>query len=78
MKVKKAGQSRSDREKGTIRRAEAQSSVIPAAAQENEESLQTFFNALDDLVFVFEPEGRIVFANPAAQNQLEYTPAELA
>src|ERR1035438_5830727 len=78
MKVKKTDQSRSDREKGTIRCAEAQSSAIPAASQENEESLQTFFNTLDDLVFVFEPEGRILFTNPAAQNQLGYTPAELA
>jgi PAS domain S-box-containing protein len=78
MKVKKTGQSRSEREKGTVRRAEAQSSATPAVAQENEESLQTFFNALDDLVFVFEPEGRILFTNPAAQNQLGYTPAELA
>jgi PAS domain S-box-containing protein len=78
MKVKKTGRSRSDREKRTIRRAEAQSSAAPAASQENEESLQTFFNVLDDLVFVFEPEGRILFANPTAQSQLGYTPAELA
>ena len=78
MKVKKTGRSRSDREKGTVRRAEAESSATSAASQENEESLQTFFNVLDDLVFVFEPEGRILFANPAAQNQLGYTPAELA
>jgi len=78
MKVKKAGRSRSDREKRTVRRAEAQSSAAPAASQENEESLQTFFNALDDLVFVFEPAGRILFTNPAAQSQLGYTPAELA
>jgi PAS domain S-box-containing protein len=78
MKVKKTGQSRSDREKETVRRAEAQSSATPAASQENEESLQTFFNALDDPVFVFEPEGRILFTNPAAQNLLGYTPSELA
>jgi PAS domain S-box-containing protein len=78
MKVKKTGRSRSDREKGTVRRAEAESSATSAASQENEESLQTFFNTLEDLVFVFEPEGRILFANPAAQNQLGYTPAELA
>ena len=56
----------------------AQSSAPPSVSQENEESLQTFFNALDDLVFVFEPEGRILFANPAAQSQLGYTPSELA
>jgi PAS domain S-box-containing protein len=78
MKVKKTGRSRSDREKKTVRRAKAQSSATPAASQENEESLQTFFNALDDLVFIFEPEGRILFTNPAAQNQLGYTPSELA
>jgi len=45
----------------------------PAASPENEDSLQAFFNALDDLVFVFEPEGRILFTNSAAQNQLGYT-----
>jgi|GEM_PF-368462 PAS domain S-box-containing protein len=78
MKVKTTGRSGSDREKKTVRRAKAQSSATPAALQENEEGLQTFFNALDDLVFVFEPEGRILFANPAAQKQLGYTPAELA
>ena len=78
MKVKKAGRSESDREKRTVRRAVAQSSAPPSVSQENEESLQTFFNALDDLVFVFEPEGRILFANPAAQSQLGYTPSELA
>ena len=78
MKVKKAGRSGSDREKKTIRRAAAQSSALPAASPENEDSLQAFFNALDDLVFVFEPEGRILFTNPAAQNRLGYTPAELA
>ncbi|MGO9003539.1 MAG: PAS domain-containing protein, partial [Limisphaerales bacterium] len=78
MKVKTTGRSGSDREKRPVRRAEAQSSATPAASQENEESLQTFFNALDDLVFVFEPEGRILFTNPAAQNRLGYTPSELA
>jgi PAS domain S-box-containing protein len=78
MKVKKTGRSRSDREKKTVRRAKAQSSAPPAALPENEDGLQTFFNALDDLVFVFEPEGRILFANPAAQKQLGYTAAELA
>ena len=78
MKAKKTGQSRSDREKKTVRRPAAQSSALPAASPENEDSLQAFFNALDDLVFVFEPEGRILFTNPAAQSQLGYTPAELA
>jgi PAS domain S-box-containing protein len=78
MKVKKNGRSGSDREEKTVRCAAAQSSALPAVSPENEDSLQAFLNALDDLVFVFEPEGRILFTNPAAQNQLGYTPAELA
>ena len=78
MKSKKTGRTRLEGEKGTVRHAAAQSAATPAALQENEESLQTFFNALDDPVFVFEPEGRILFTNPAAQNQLGYTPAKLA
>jgi PAS domain S-box-containing protein len=78
MKAKRRGRSKSDLEKVTIRCPAAQSPATPAASQEHQESLQTFFNALDDLVFVFEPEGRILFANPAAQNQLGYAPSELA
>src|SRR5208283_697102 len=78
MMYKKTGRTRSEGEKGTVRHAVAQSAATPAACQENEESLQTFFTALDDLVFVFEPDGRILFTNPAAQNQLGYTPAKLA
>jgi len=78
MKSKTTGRTRSEDEKGTVRHAAAQSAATPAALQENEAGLQTFFNALDDLVFVFEPEGRILFTNPAAQNQLGCTPAKLA
>ncbi len=78
MKSNKTGRSRLEREKATVRPAAAQSAATPAAWQENDESLQTFFNALDDPVFVFEPEGRILFTNPAAQNQLGYTAAKLA
>ena len=78
MKSKTTGRTKSEGEKGTVRHAVAQSAANPAALQENEDSLQTFFNALDDLVFVFEPEGRILFTNPAAQNQLGCTPAKLA
>jgi PAS domain S-box-containing protein len=77
MKAKKRGCSESDRENEIIRLAAVPSSG-PAASQEHEDSLQTFFNALDDLVFVFEPEGRILFTNPAAQKRLGYTATELA
>ena len=48
------------------------------ALPENEESLRTFFNTLDDLVFVFEPGGRILFMNPAAQERLGCTPEQRA
>jgi PAS domain S-box-containing protein len=78
MKSKKTGRTGSEPEKETVRQAAAQCGATPAALQETEESLQTFFNALDDSVFVFEPEGGILFTNPAAQNQLGYTAAKLA
>jgi PAS domain S-box-containing protein len=78
MKFKTTGRTRSEGEKGAVRHVVAQSTATPAALLENEESLQTFFTALDDLVFVFEPGGRILFTNPAAQYQLGYTPAKLA
>jgi PAS domain S-box-containing protein len=78
MKSKNTGRTRSEGEKGTVRDAAAQSAANPVALRENEEDLQTFFNALDDPVFVFEPGGRILFTNPAAQNQLGCTAAKLA
>ena len=78
MMYKKTGRTRSEGEKGTDRHAVTQTGATPAACQKSEESLQTFFTALDDLVFVFEPGGRILFTNPAAQNQLGYPPAVLA
>ena len=78
MKPKTTGRTKSEGGKGTDRHAAAQTAVDPAAWPESEEGLQTFFHALDDLVFVFEPGGRILFTNPAAQSQLGYTPAKLA
>ena len=78
MKSKKTGRTRSEGEEGTVRHTAAHSAANPAVLEENDESLQAFFNALDDLVFVFEPGGRILFTNPAAQNHLGYTPAKLA
>ena len=78
MKSKTTGRTKSEGEKGTVRHAAAQSAATSPSLQDNDESLQTFFNALDDLVFVFEPGGRILFTNPAAQNQLGCTAAKLA
>ena len=78
MKSKNTGRTKPEGEKGAVRHAAAESAATPGALPENEDGLQAFFNALDDPVFVFEPEGRILFTNPAAQNQLGYTPAKLA
>src|SRR5208283_5096470 len=77
MKAPKRDRLKSDRENGGIRLAFVPFSAS-ASASEREGGLQTFFEVLDDLVFVFEPGGRILFTNPAAQKQLGYTAAELA
>ncbi len=78
MKSKTTGRTRSEDEKGAVRHVAAHSAATTAALQENDGSLQAFFNVLDDPVFVFEPGGRILFTNPAAQNQLGCTPEKLA
>ena len=78
MKAEQPGRSKSDREEWPAQQAAAQCSALPAAPPADEQSLQTFFNTLDDMVFVFEAGGRIVFTNPSAQKQLGYTAAELA
>ena len=78
MKSKTTGRTKSEGEKGAVQHAVAQSAANPAALRENEEDLQTFFDALDDPVFVFELGGRILFTNPAAQNQLGCTTGKLA
>jgi PAS domain S-box-containing protein len=78
MKANKTGRSKSDREKETVRQARVQSSSTPPIAQENEETLQNFFNVLDDLVFILDSNGRILFTNPAARKRLGYSAADLA
>jgi two-component system, cell cycle sensor histidine kinase and response regulator CckA len=78
MKVKKSGRSKPERKKKTIRRGGTRSGSLRATSPDDGVRLQAFFNALDDLVFVFEPGGRILFSNPAAQKQLGYTRAGLA
>jgi PAS domain S-box-containing protein len=78
MKSKTTGRTRSEGEKGTVRHAVAQTAATSAALREDEERLQIFFNALDNPVFVFEPDGRILCTNPAAQDQLGYPLEKLA
>jgi two-component system, cell cycle sensor histidine kinase and response regulator CckA len=76
MKVKKRDRSKSDRKNGAVQLATVAFSVS-ADPPESGDGLQAFFEALDDLVFIFEPDGRILFTNLAAQKQLGYTAAEL-
>jgi PAS domain S-box-containing protein len=76
MKAKTRDLSISDRKKKTVQRVLI--SARAAVSPEIEDGLQAHFTALDDMVFVFEPAGRILFTNPAAQQQLGYTAAELA
>ena len=47
------------------------------ALQESEENFRAFFEVLDDMIFVGNPDGRIIFSNRAASQKLGYTPEEL-
>ena len=43
----------------------------------NEENFRTFFATVDDMILVGDPQGRIIFANPAVFRKLEFSPEEL-
>ena len=45
--------------------------------QESEENFRTFFHTMDDLIFVGDAEGRILYANPAVSRKLGYTAEDL-
>jgi len=60
---------------GHVRGGEVGSPVSGGGA---EDGLEAFFNTLDDLVFVLDAEGRILFTNPTAQKRLGYAPEQLA
>jgi PAS domain S-box-containing protein len=47
------------------------------ALQERENNLATFFDGVDDLLFVLDLEGRIIKANATACQRLKYKPEEL-
>jgi len=46
--------------------------------QESELNFHAFFDAVDDIIVVGTPEGRLVYANPAASAKLGLSAAELA
>ncbi len=43
----------------------------------SEENFRTFFNTMDDLIIVGNPDGKIIYANPAVTSKLGYSLAEL-
>lgn len=47
------------------------------ALRESEQNLQAMFDALNDLVFIFDHEGSILHTNPAARRRLGYTAEEI-
>ena len=47
------------------------------ALRESKENLQTLFNTLDDLLFIFDSDERIIHFNPAVQERLGHSNEEL-
>ena len=51
---------------------------LEAELASSEQNFRAFFEAVDDIIVVATPEGRLVYANPAASTRLGYSAAELA
>jgi len=51
--------------------------VVEQSLKESEDNFHTFFETLDDMIFVANPDGGIVFANRAVSQKLGYSPEEL-
>ncbi len=49
-----------------------------AALRENERNFSTFFNTIDQLLFVLDGQGTIILTNETVRRRLGYTEAELA
>jgi PAS domain S-box-containing protein len=47
------------------------------ALRDSEANFRTFFETIDDLIFVGDPEGHILYANPAVARKLGYSTEEL-
>ncbi|WP_028325472.1 PAS domain S-box protein [Desulfatirhabdium butyrativorans] len=47
------------------------------ALRESERNFRTFFETMDDLVFVGAPDGKILYTNPAVSRKLGFRPEEL-
>ena len=44
-----------------------------AGLRESEENFRTFFDTVDDMIFVGTQDGRIIYANPSVSRKLGYT-----
>jgi PAS domain S-box-containing protein len=51
--------------------------AAPEGSVAGEDNFRSFFEALDDMVFVGNQDGQILFSNRAASRKLGYTPEEL-
>ncbi|TSA35420.1 MAG: PAS domain S-box protein [Verrucomicrobiaceae bacterium] len=51
--------------------------VVEQSLRESEDNFRTFFETLDDMVFVGDQNGQILFSNRAASRKLGYSPEEL-
>ncbi|MEI8311822.1 MAG: PAS domain S-box protein, partial [Verrucomicrobiota bacterium] len=51
--------------------------VVEQPLKESEDNFRVFFETLDDMIFVGNPDGKILFSNHAASRKLGYTPEEL-
>jgi PAS domain S-box-containing protein len=49
----------------------------PEGLAQGEENFRNFIEALDDIVLIGDPEGRIIYANPAATRKLGFSAEEL-
>ena len=63
-------------EREVARRTEELESTAEAL-RESQKNLQGLFDTLDDFLFVVDPGGRIITANPAVHRRLGYSPEDL-
>jgi PAS domain S-box-containing protein len=56
---------------------DAASEAIKQSLRDSEENFHTFFETLDDMVFVGNQDGQILFSNRGATRKLGYAPEEL-
>lgn len=53
------------------------SKAVPVFHSGGDKNFQTFIETIDDLVFIADKEGQIIYANPASSQKLGYPPEDL-